>query len=119
MNNTESPAIDKPDEFLDIEPAFREVAQKYGRSMFALVYNAGMARQAIGVLLGQAEKHRSGAILKAAQVLGQAFNVASAAYVAQMKWDEGTLAQCDRDIGLAFAGKIVIPEAGSRIILDS
>ena len=105
------------DEMLDIEPAFREVAQKYGRSMFGLVMNAGMAGQAAALLAQAADKHKSQHSLHAVSVLAQAFNQVSNAYVKQMGWDEALIAQCDRDIQLAFKSKIIAP--GSAILLDS
>ena len=105
------------DEMLDIEPAFREVAQKYGRSMFAFVMNAGMAGQAAQALGAQAQKHQSRGAAHAVGVLAQAFNQVASSYAKQMAWDEGMLAQCDRDIALAFKTKIVTP--GSAILLDS
>lgn len=123
MNNTEHPAAEgavtlpPPDEFLDLEPCFRPVAAQYGREMFALVYNAGMAGQAMQVLSQQAQKHHSKSIAHAAGVIASAFNHTSSALAAQKGWSAEMLAQCDRDIGLAFRGKIVTP--GSAILLDS
>jgi hypothetical protein len=40
-------------------------------------------------------------------------------YCKEKGWTEEMLAQCDRDLQLAFAGKIWTPEEGKRIILDS
>ncbi len=122
MNNHEAaPASEiaplPEDKFLDIEPAFREVAQKYGRNMFALVMNAGMAQQATQALTIQAEKHSSRSAVHAVGVLAQAFNEVSNAYVVHIGWPPELLAQCDRDIALAFKGKIITP--GSAILLDS
>lgn len=105
------------DEMLDLDPAMRPVAAKYGREMFALVMNAGMASQAAEVLVGQVRKHSSRAGLHAVGVLTQAFNQVSNAYCKLKEWDEGILAQCDRDIQMAFAGKIVAP--GSALVLNS
>ncbi len=105
------------DEFLDLDPAMRPVAEKYGRELFALVMNAGMAGQALQVIAAAAEKHRSRGLTHAAGVMAQSFNQVSNALVKLKGWDEGMLAQCDRDIMLAFKNKLVVP--GSTIILNS
>lgn len=96
------------DLFEDIEPLFRDVAKRYGREMFALVMNAGMAQQAVAVLASQAEKHGSRKGLHAVGVVSQSFNQVSNAYVKLQGWSEELLAQCDRDIQLAFAGRLVV-----------
>ena len=105
------------DTFEDIPEVFREVARTHGREMFALVYNAGMARQAAGVLNDFVEKHRSQHSAHALGVLTQSFNGVSNAFVVKMGWTEELLAHCDRDLQLAAKQQIVVP--GSRIILDS
>ena len=106
-----------PEENLDLPLEFREVATKYGRPMFTVVFNAGMSSQAAQVLVNFAQKHRSQHSIHAIGVLTRSFNEISNAYCKQMGWEEGMLAQCDRDIGLAFRNKLVVP--GSSIILDS
>ena len=105
------------EEFLDLPAEFRPVAQKYGRAMFALVFDAGMCSQATTVLAAFAEKQRSRHTTHAVKVLAEAFNQISSAYAKQMGWGEGVLQQCDRDIGLAWQGKVQVQ--GSAIILDS
>lgn len=105
------------DDMLDLDPVMRPVAAKYGREMFALVMNAGMASQAAEVLAAQAQKRQSRATAHAVGVLSSAFNQVSNAYCKMHGWTEGELAQCDRDIMLAFAGKIAKP--GSALILNS
>ena len=123
MNNGEEvlPPSDfapaEADQFLDLESCFRPVAAQYGREMFALVYNAGMAGQAVAVLAAQAQKHSSRSAAHAAGVVAQAFNHVSSALAVAKGWSPELLAQCDRDIGLAFQGRIIKP--GSVIILDS
>jgi hypothetical protein len=118
MNEQEEIVQEAPaDEMLDIEECFRPVAQQYGRSMFALVLNAGLAQEATQQLAGLAQKHASRGGMHAVSILANAFNQVSNAYVARQEWDEGTLAQCSRDIQRAFAGKIAVP--GQSIILDS
>ena len=105
------------DEFLDLDPCFRPVAAQYGRSMFALVINAGIAKQAAHALSMLAQKHVSRGGVHAVGVFAASFNQVTNAYVQSQGWSEEMLAQCERDIGLAFRGKIQVP--GSAIILDS
>ena len=109
LNGAEGPA--------DIPKEFWPVIAQYGREMFAFVMNAGMARQAAGVLAAFIDKHHSQHSAHAYAVFAQAMNVTNAQYVTKMGWEEGMLAQCDRDIQLAFSKKIVVP--GSAIILNS
>lgn len=110
--NEQVKAADAEQDLTGIEEMFHPVVQKYGRSMFALVMNAGVAGEAMQRLGRVIEHHRSQHGMHAVQVLGQAFNQVSNAYVLSKGWDEGTLAQCGRDIQLAFAGKLSVVEAG-------
>lgn len=105
------------DEMLDIDPAMRGVVEKYGREMFTLVMQAGLASQATQVLAGLVGKHQSQHSAHALGVLSQAFNEVSTQLCRIRGWDEGMLGQCDRDIQLAFRGKLVV--AGERLVLDS
>lgn len=102
------------DEFLDIGEIFRPIAKEYGRDMFALVFNAGMARQAAEVL-GQIAS-RSPQILHAVRVLADAFNQLSNDYVKKMGWKEQRLSECDQAIMMAFAGGLSVVEK-PKIIL--
>lgn len=108
---------EQEDLFEDIEPLFRDVARKYGRSMFALVMNAGMAQQAAQALATLAQKHASRSGLHAVGMLSSAFNQVSNELVQLQGWDEALLAQCDRDIQLAFSHRLVV--AGEMPRLDS
>ena len=105
------------EENLDLAPHFRGVASKYGRQMFALVMNAGLCSQATQALAALASKHHSQHSLHAVGILSRGFNEVSTMYCKQMGWDEAILAQCERDIGLAFSGAIITPT--SLIVLDS
>ena len=115
--NDEAKVETKEEENLDLPPEFREVAAKYGRPMFTLVFNAGMSSQAAQVLVNFANKHKSQHSMHAVGVLTKSFNEISNAYCKMNGWDEGILSQCDRDIGLAFQHKIITPT--NKIILDS
>jgi len=122
MNNedkitTTPPEVVDEGTFPDLADEFKPVAMKYGRAMVALVFDAGMCSQATQVLAALAQKHQSRGGLHAVQVLSNAFNEISTAYCKLQGWDEAVLAQCDRDIGLAFQGKVQVP--GQSIILDS
>jgi hypothetical protein len=114
---SDAPAVDEAPQHLDLPDHLRPVALKYGRDMFALVFDAGMCSQATQVLATLANKHMSKSGIHAVQVLASAFNEISTAYAKSKGWDEAVLAQCDRDIQLAFQGKVQVP--GQSIILDS
>ena len=108
MNETLKAADEAPqDEMLDIDPSFREAARLHGRGMFALVMHAGMARQATEVLAGMNQHPNA---LHAINVLATAFNHCSSALAKREGWSEETMLACDRDIQLAFQGKLVIPK---------
>lgn len=100
------------DSFEDMPEWGREVARKYGRSMFALVLNAGMAQQATAALNEVINKHQSRHGQRALAIIADAFNQVSNAYVLQMGWDAETLAQCDRDCQLAYSKSIQLAPAG-------
>lgn len=109
MNETLKAADEAPqDEMLDIDPSFREAAKLHGRAMFALVMHAGMARQAVEVLAAKAQHDPQA--LHAINVLAAAFNHCSTALVKREGWTEEMMLACDRDIQLAFQGKLIVPK---------
>lgn len=114
MQDTTEPSTVE-DEMLDIDPVMRPVVIKYGRKMWALVMNAGMAGQAADVLAVIVQKHQSKHGAHAVGVLAQSFNQLSNAYVEEMGWEEGLVAQCDRDIQLAYAGKLLVVEGVQQL----
>ena len=97
------------DEMLDIEECFRPVAKTWGRSMFALVMNAGMAGEAMRVLAEVLERQHSSNGIHALKMLGGSFNGLSNAYVLSQGWTDEDVLACDRDIKTAFASRIVVP----------
>ena len=101
----------------DVPKEFHGVVQAHGREMWALVMNCQMSGIAVEKLATIVQKHRSQAGVHAVGVLAGAFNQLSNAYVAKMGWTQEQLAQCDRDLQLAFRGKIIVP--GSAIVLNS
>lgn len=99
---------DAPDEMLDIDPSFREAAKKHGRRMFALVMHAGLARQAVEVMAQRGQGDQQ--MLHALNVLATAFNHCSSALAKKEGWTEEQMLECDRDIQLAFQGKLIVPK---------
>lgn len=92
----------------------KPVVEKYGQEMFDLVMAAGMATSATRTLTGAIGKYSRR--LDAVATLAESFNRVSNAYAKKMEWSKEILAQCDRDVLLAFSGKLVVPKG---IILDS
>ena len=94
--------------FAELEPAFWPVAKIYGLDMVALVYNAAMAQQAAAVLSEQAQKHNSRKALHALGIMSEAFNQVSNAMVLVKGWSPEQIAQCERDLQRAWAGKVQV-----------
>ena len=117
LGNSEVAAQAVADEALveGIDPCFHAVVRRYGRPMFSLVMNAGLAREALGVMVTLAQKHSSQRGLKAAEVLAQSAGQLATDYALSQGWTEGMLQQCDRDLQMAWAARIAVP--GSAIIL--
>jgi hypothetical protein len=103
-------------DFLDVPGLLGPVVAAHGQGMVALVYGAGMAAEAAGVLAATAR--RNGEMMHALQVITEAFNQVSTAYCKEMGWTEQVLGECDQAIKLAFADALVVAE-GPRIVLDS
>ena len=103
LNGPEQPSVD---DLEDLPDWARPVAEKYGRSMFGLVLNAGMSQQAAAVLNEIVGKHQSTHGQRAIRIIADAFNQVSNAYVERMGWDAEVLAQCDRDCLLAFSKSV-------------
>lgn len=92
-----------------IEECFHPVVERYGRAMFALVMNAQMGGQAVGVLASVMEKAHSKHGLHAVQVLANCFNQISNDYVKKMEWKEEDVAECASAIEQAFRTKLIVP----------
>lgn len=105
------------DTFEDIPAEFRPVAQKYGRELYSTVLAIGLSRQAAEKLYDFVAKHHSRHALIALQTLLDSYNGMSSGFVASRGWTEELLAQCDRDLQLAWAGKLVTVER--KLVLDS
>ena len=86
-------------ENFDLPEYFRPIAAKYGREMFSLVMNAGIASQAAAHAMQDAH---------ALRLLITSYNQLSNMYVQGKGWDERTLAECSSAIQLAFARQIQI-----------
>jgi len=98
------------DDLSDIPECFHEVVRKYGRDMFATVFNAGMAQVALETLSAFVTKHQSAHSAHALRVLGNAFNQASNTLIVSKGWDRGTLAECDRESMLAGRQLVAAPK---------
>ena len=98
-------------DFVDLPSVLGPVIKAHGQDMVALVYGAGMAAEAARVLGGI----NDGRVQHALGVLAGTFNQNSTALCRLMGWTEEALAACNRDITLAFAGSLVVPE--KKIIL--
>jgi hypothetical protein len=101
-----------------LPPEFAPVVEAYGLGMVQAVLDAGLCSEAVGKLVAIGRASGRGEILPAAMILARAYNRISSLYCHDRGWTEGMLAECDRDLQLAFAGKIWTPEQG-KIILDS
>jgi hypothetical protein len=96
----------------DLPAQLANVVMKHGRPMVALVFGAGLGSEAMKVLGELADRSRDGRVLRAVRVLAQVYNEVSTAYAKQAEWTEGMLAECDRDIQLAFSAQIVGADGG-------
>lgn len=118
MTEETQAAAEQPSEedLSDIPDWAKPIAKQYGRSMFALVLNAGMAQQAAAVLNEIVGKHQSVHGQRAVRIIADTFNQVSNSYVERMGWSPETLAQCDRDCQLAFSKSIQV--ATPAILLE-
>lgn len=98
-----------PEANADLPEYFRPVANRFGRPMFELVMGSGLAREAVGVL-AQANQ-RVPALLNATGQLAQAYNTVSQMLVESEGWSAEMLGDCEREIKLAWAGRILVPES--------
>jgi len=101
-----------------IPKEFAPVIREYGGEMVGLVLDAGLCSEAVKELVRIGQATRRSEVLAAVALLARAFNTVSTAYCKEKGWTEAQLALCDRDLQLAHAGKLIVPEGG-RIILDS
>lgn len=86
-----------------IPPAFHHVAKEYGREMFLLVWNTGMATEAVQRLMQLAQKHQSKAGLTDVATVANAYNQVATILVQTQSWQEGTVKECNEAIMRAFA----------------
>lgn len=100
-----------------LPPEFTPVVEAYGLPMVQAVLDAGLCSEAVGKLAAIGRASGRGEILPAVMILAKAYNRISSAYCRDRGWTEELLAQCDRDLQLAFAGKVWTPSG--NIVLDS
>lgn len=95
----------------ELRKEFAEVIAEQGEGLFLLVWNAGMAGEAIAVLTQAAQKHSSRHSLQAVVVVAQAFNEIAEALRSQGGWTREQLEACDAAIKRAFAARIEVPKS--------
>ena len=105
------------DEMLDITEALRPVAKQYGRQLFSTVMATGVCSVAMQHLAELVQRTASRRGASALNILGTQFNLVLNAYCAGQGWEEGLIAQCDRDVQLALRQAVVVPK-GSIIQLN-
>ena len=93
----------------DLLECFRPVAKRFGRPMFELIMNSGIASEATQIL-GQANQQVP-RLQHATGQLAQAYNAVAKLVVEQHGWTVEELAECEREIKLAWAKRIVLPES--------
>lgn len=101
-------------DFNDLPPPLRRAAEVHGREMVALVYNSGMATEAVGrlmdVLKGQAAGH------SAVRMIAQAFNETSTALARAKGWSAQQLNDCEQAIELGFAQQRTLVDSSGKVI---
>lgn len=90
---------DQTDNFLDLPAALREAARVHGRAMVALVYDSGMATEAVKVLAATGGAREAVAL----RVLVDVFNQTSTALAKARGWTSAELNECEQLIEVGFA----------------
>jgi len=103
----------------ELPKEFLAVAQEHGQDMVETVLDAGLCSEAVAKLVAVGRSTDRSEVLTAVMVLARSFNRVSSKYCKNRGWTEEMLALCDRDLQLAFAGKVWTPEDGKRIVLDA
>lgn len=102
------------DMFEDLPPPLRNAAREYGREMVGLVYNSGMATEAVKrlvVVLGQGNPG-----LSALQMIAQAFNETSTALAKEKGWTSAQLNDCEQAIELSFAQQRALVGSDGKVL---
>lgn len=86
-----------------IPPAFHHVVREYGREMFLLVWNTGMATEAVQRLMQLAQKHQSKAGLTDTAAVASAYNQVATLLAQSQGWQQDIVQECDQAIRRAFA----------------
>jgi len=93
------------------------VVEAHGVEMAQAVLDAGLCSEAVAKLVEIGRITGRGEVLAAVRLLSQSYTRISSEYCKEKGWTEAQLALCDRDLQLAFAGKVWIP--GKLSGLDS
>jgi len=104
------------EQFLDLPPKFRSIAQQHGREMFALYINTKLIKQIAEQLSLGVEK--SPRTVKALRLFCKSYNELSHEYAEKQGWTQEQIAHCERDMQLVLEGRLVVLEGG-KILLDS
>ncbi len=80
-----------------IDPRFHQVVREHGRALWVLVFNANMAREALGVVAAVAQKHASKGLAHAGGVLGQVLAEQGNAYCQVAGWTQEAIDACAKD----------------------
>lgn len=89
------------DTYEDLPPPLRRAAATYGRDLVGLVYNAGVATEAMKVLV--AGGRRSEGMIRAARTISEIFNHTSSELCRQRGWTQEMLAAAEGMIEADFA----------------
>lgn len=96
----------------DIPSEFAEVVEKHGRERFMLVWNSGMVAEALVRLAAGAPQ----GLAHAVGVVAAGWNQVAQALVVSEGWTQEELAETERDIQLAWAGRVRVAE--TKILLN-
>lgn len=100
------------DSFTDLPPPLRSAAEAHGREMVALVYNSGVATEAVKRLAQSA----SGEQRQAIQMIAWAFNETSSALARAKGWGAVELAECEQAVEMGFAQAPAIVGSDGRVL---
>lgn len=95
-----------------------EVVRKHGRALYVLVFNSNMAREALGLVMQQAQKHSSRGLANAAQVIGQVWADCSGSYAVKMGWGQKEIDACAADILAVIQTRVAMAERPGIILLN-
>jgi hypothetical protein len=105
-------AAEPQEDLTGIPECFVPVARKYGRDLFAFVYNVEMVKMALVQVSLQADKHASRSLAHVHRVVAQALGTVAGMTLADRGWTDEQLAEVNNAIEAAHVG-----EAKANLIL--